>query len=133
MRCDGCETVPSMSIKFCPRCDKNVCTLYCETTFLGSNWANYWCEFCYKYLGGGKLKTWRKELSGFMPEIPIDQPLGDDVMPFGKYKGKKLDEVPDNYLDWLAGQDWVKDRWPVVWSYIMDNLKDIHQGIPDED
>lgn len=25
----------------------------------------------------------------------------DVTMPFGKYKGKKIDEIPDSYLIWL--------------------------------
>ncbi len=28
---------------------------------------------------------------------------GDYIMPFGKYEGKKLSEVPLLYLDWLMG------------------------------
>lgn len=31
-------------------------------------------------------------------------------MPFGKHAGKKLDEVPLMYLDWLLGQDWLRDN-----------------------
>ncbi len=27
------------------------------------------------------------------------------VLPFGKHKGKPLDEVPLLYLDWLVGQE----------------------------
>lgn len=30
---------------------------------------------------------------------------GSYPLPFGKHKGKPLDEVPLNYLDWLAGRD----------------------------
>jgi len=100
---------------------------------MGCNSLNYWCEFCKKWLGFVITKRWGKEESGFMPEIPIDELPKEDVMPFGKHKGVALDKVPDSYLDWLAGQDWVKDRWPVVWKYIMDNLKDIHKGVPDDD
>ena len=27
------------------------------------------------------------------------------VMPFGKYKGEPLSEIPTEYLDWLLGSD----------------------------
>ena len=29
----------------------------------------------------------------------------DDEMPFGKYKGQKIKYLPQDYLDWLIGQD----------------------------
>lgn len=29
----------------------------------------------------------------------------DPVMPFGKHKGKRLDQVPPDYLAWLVQQD----------------------------
>jgi len=32
----------------------------------------------------------------------------DVIMPFGKHKGKKLSEIPVEYMDWLIGQDWLK-------------------------
>ena len=31
------------------------------------------------------------------------------TLPFGKYKGKALRDVPDEYLAWLAGCDWLLD------------------------
>ncbi len=31
---------------------------------------------------------------------------GQIVMTFGKHKGKKLDDVPLLYLDWLLSQSW---------------------------
>lgn len=27
---------------------------------------------------------------------------------FGKHKGKSLEDIPVEYLDWLIGQDWLK-------------------------
>ena len=30
--------------------------------------------------------------------------------PFGKHKGSSLHEVPDNYLDWILKQTWVRDN-----------------------
>jgi len=30
-----------------------------------------------------------------------------DIMPFGKYKGKDIVDIPSSYLKWLAKQDWV--------------------------
>jgi uncharacterized protein (DUF3820 family) len=30
---------------------------------------------------------------------------GDKLMPFGKYKGEPLSEIPTAYLDWLIGQE----------------------------
>lgn len=33
----------------------------------------------------------------------------DDRMPFGKYKGRLLINVPDSYLLWFLEQDWCDD------------------------
>ena len=40
----------------------------------------------------------------------------DTIMPFGKYKGERLGNVPDHYLRWFAGQDWC-DEWPDLVEY----------------
>lgn len=47
----------------------------------------------------------------------------DSIMPFGKYKGKKLGEVPDSYWKWFLAQDWC-DEWPDLVEYanlVMDD------------
>jgi len=41
-------------------------------------------------------------------------------MPFGKHKGVDMDQVPATYLDWLHGQDWIKN-FPDVLKYIEEN------------
>ena len=43
-----------------------------------------------------------------------------DLMPFGKHRGKRMEDVPAGYLDWVHGQDWI-DEWPDVKAYIEDN------------
>jgi len=40
----------------------------------------------------------------------------DDRMPFGKWKGRKLGDVPDDYWRWFLGQDWC-DEWPTLVEY----------------
>jgi len=34
---------------------------------------------------------------------------GSIRMPFGKYKGEALSDIPTEHLDWCIGQDWLKD------------------------
>jgi len=35
---------------------------------------------------------------------------GESLMYFGKYNGEKLKKVPDEYLEWLLDQSWIKDH-----------------------
>jgi uncharacterized protein (DUF3820 family) len=30
-------------------------------------------------------------------------------MPFGKYKGEDITDVPTDYLSWLEEQDWIRE------------------------
>lgn len=45
----------------------------------------------------------------------------EDEMPFGKHKGKKMRDVPAEYLDWLRDQAFVRYSWPKVYGYIRNN------------
>ncbi len=45
----------------------------------------------------------------------------DFTMPFGKYTGIKLEEIPLKYLDWLIGQDWLKDPVKMCVEEYMSN------------
>ena len=49
---------------------------------------------------------------------------------FGMHRGKYLDDVPANYLDWLSKQDWITD-YPAINQYINDNRKGIDKQIAD--
>lgn len=51
--------------------------------------------------------------------------------PFGKYKGRKMKEVPAEYLDWLHGQPWIED-WGEVLAYIKASRKVIDQELADK-
>ena len=43
----------------------------------------------------------------------------DSLMPFGKFKGERMEDIPAWYLLWLLKQDWITD-WPDVHEYILD-------------
>lgn len=36
--------------------------------------------------------------------------LANAIMPFGKYKGKLIKDIPDNYLIWLNAQEYVNGK-----------------------
>jgi len=40
----------------------------------------------------------------------------DDRMPFGKWKGTRLGEVPDSYWRWFLRQDWAQE-YPDLVAY----------------
>lgn len=56
----------------------------------------------------------------------------ESKFPFGKYKGRKMKEVPASYLDWLHGQSWIGD-WSEVLAYVQANRKVIDQELADKE
>lgn len=50
------------------------------------------------------------------------------LMPFGKYKGRKMEDVPAEYLLWLRDENC---RNLEVKEYIEDNLRALMQECPD--
>lgn len=48
---------------------------------------------------------------------------GSIVMPFGKFQGKPLADLPTGYLDWLIGQDDFKRRDPDLYMDILAHLR----------
>ena len=40
----------------------------------------------------------------------------DDLMPFGKWHGQRLGDVPDHYWKWFVQQDWA-DQYPELLEY----------------
>ena len=47
-----------------------------------------------------------------------------EMIPFGKYKGQPIEvlEHDPQYADWLAQQDWVKDRYPQIVNIIINKF-----------
>jgi len=56
----------------------------------------------------------------------------NDLMPFGKHKGKKLIAVPDEYLLWLYENANSKQIFSPLLVYIYDNLASIRANIHHE-
>jgi len=51
------------------------------------------------------------------------EPLNDySDMPFGKYKGTQLADVPSNYLAFLHECSWVETDYPELFAYIEERL-----------
>ena len=42
------------------------------------------------------------------------------IMPFGKYKGKKMENVPASYLHWLYTQQFCDKK---IEGYVEDNME----------
>ncbi len=53
----------------------------------------------------------------------------DSIMPFGKHKGEKLIDVPDDYLLWL----YENDKAGRLSDYIEDNLDAILANVPSKE
>jgi uncharacterized protein (DUF3820 family) len=51
-----------------------------------------------------------------------------DEMPFGRFKGEKMEKVPASYLLWLRDQGCAN---PGVAAYIEDNLVALAKECPD--
>lgn len=45
-------------------------------------------------------------------------------MPFGRFKGKSLEEVPLKYLDWLIGETALKTNMPTTYKHVAEYLED---------
>jgi uncharacterized protein (DUF3820 family) len=48
---------------------------------------------------------------------------GNKIVPFGRYKGERLRDVPADYLKWLAETDNIRARYPDVVKAVREILK----------
>lgn len=44
-------------------------------------------------------------------------------MPFGKYKDKDIEDIPNSYLNWVVGEDWFKVQHKELCANIRKELK----------
>lgn len=54
-----------------------------------------------------------------------------NVMPFGKYKGERMEDVPASYLHWLWTNGKEHDKLCPVAGYIRENLTHLEREHPD--
>ena len=50
----------------------------------------------------------------------------NSLMPFGKFKGEKMANVPADYLLWYYEQEWCKGE---LKNYIKDNLESLNTEV----
>lgn len=51
----------------------------------------------------------------------------ESLMPFGKHKGERMEDVPADYLHWLWTNGKERDRQCPVANYIRENLGTLKQ------
>ncbi len=44
-------------------------------------------------------------------------------IPFGKYKDRDIEDVPNSYLIWISGEEWFITREPKLYENIKKELK----------
>ncbi len=47
----------------------------------------------------------------------------DIGMPFGKYKGTLIADIPNNYLFWIMEQDWFVKEFPTIKEQVVIEIK----------
>lgn len=50
--------------------------------------------------------------------------MASNIVPFGKYKGQPFEVMlgDQSYMAWLSEQQWVKDKYPVIQTLIINNF-----------
>lgn len=44
-------------------------------------------------------------------------------IPFGKFRGIDIEDIPDDYLKWVIGEDWFKVKFKTLCEIIKKELK----------
>ena len=78
------------------------------------------CDTC---LAASRI-VWKK----FMDDGGLPALKDDMLMDFGKYKDKKMSEIPASYLIWCGDQDWIANK-PRLQRYIEKNRDALEEEI----
>jgi uncharacterized protein (DUF3820 family) len=76
-----------------------------------------------------------RELIRQLAQIRVQQGAAR-VMPFGKYKGRLVEEIlvdDPNYVDWLSAQDWFRAEFPALYEVFINfdaDERDIPEFVP---
>lgn len=82
----------------------------------------------------------RKEISDYEMEFiesgfkgnPYQAIHREFMFPFGKHKGRKLEDIPDKALQWYLEQDWI-EKWGNLSLVIQEYLKEKSIDKPTKD
>lgn len=58
---------------------------------------------------------------------PVQPADGNSILPFGKYKGEKLGDIPAWYLIWLYDEDWFANKYSDIYMYIENNYHQLEK------
>ena len=42
------------------------------------------------------------------------------IIPFGKYRGEDIEDIPSDYLKFLLGQEWFEERFEDVYNALIE-------------
>lgn len=56
----------------------------------------------------------------YEPQVFSDE----SKMPFGKYEGMRLGDVPLEYITWLYDQEWVRQQHTELFEYCLGRMED---------
>ena len=59
--------------------------------------------------------------------LPLQKAQRPQVVPFGKYKGQPLEALAADreYLTWLQGQSWFRERYQQIYALIINNFGEV--------
>jgi uncharacterized protein (DUF3820 family) len=58
----------------------------------------------------------KKTLTPINKVIPVENSYKDVKIPFGKFRGKLLADIPNSYLTWLLEQEFFELRFKDIWK-----------------
>lgn len=110
----------------CQRCEAtNVSVSYLTLTSAEKDTKLWLCNICFEQA--------RRLWYNFMKEDKDEGELTDDsIMYFGKYKDRRMKNVPAQYLIWIGDQTWINAH-PRLQRYIEKNRVALEEEIAEKE